>query len=210
MNATRRSAEATRRAILDAFAHVIVESKELGFSVQQVADRAGVTHRTVYNHFPTRDALSEGLATYVEERLSELGPAPDAQISLETFPAIVAETYRGLEGQEVLARAYVMLMIANRAPAKVARARLRRFEAVVGSEAALPAELTARHVAAAIRMFVSSLGWHVLTEHIGLSPKDAAATATWATRTLVDAVNAKPSARKRSKGESRAGKPTRE
>lgn len=48
--------------------------------MQEVAKRAGVTHRTVYNHFPTREALSDALAAYVDERLASLGPAPDAQL----------------------------------------------------------------------------------------------------------------------------------
>ena len=52
MKSTAPSRDTTRRAILDALAHVVVESKGFGFSVQEVADRAGVTHRTVYNHFP--------------------------------------------------------------------------------------------------------------------------------------------------------------
>ena len=46
--------ERTRRAILEAMVDVIMEADGIGFSVQAVADRAGVTHRTIYNHFPTR------------------------------------------------------------------------------------------------------------------------------------------------------------
>ena len=70
----------TRRAILDALAAVITETGGLGFSVQQVAERAGVTHRTVYNHFPTRDALNDALAEHVEDVMGRGGyrqPAPD-------------------------------------------------------------------------------------------------------------------------------------
>ena len=60
----------TRRAILDALAAVIAETGGLGFSVQQVAERAGVTHRTVHNHFPTRDALNDALAEHVEDAMA--------------------------------------------------------------------------------------------------------------------------------------------
>jgi hypothetical protein len=38
----------TRRVILEAMVDVIMETDGIGFSVQAVADRAGVTHRTIY------------------------------------------------------------------------------------------------------------------------------------------------------------------
>ena len=59
----------TRRAILEAMVDVIMETDGIGFSVQAVADRAGVTHRTIYNHFPTREALCDAFSDYVDELL---------------------------------------------------------------------------------------------------------------------------------------------
>src|SRR6188474_1654380 len=69
MNLRERQMAETRRAILEAVAQEIAESGLTGFSIQGVADRAGVTHRTVYNHFPTRDALNDAFAEYVEQAL---------------------------------------------------------------------------------------------------------------------------------------------
>jgi AcrR family transcriptional regulator len=187
---------ATRRAILDALAHVVVESTAFGFSVQEVADRAGVSHRTVYNHFPTREALVDGLADHVEDVLSQDGTPPDCDpgFGLPQFPQATADLYRVLARREVHARAYVILMVASRLPAKVARNRLRRIEGVIERDAKLPPGLTARQVGAAFRMFVSSLGWHALTEHHGLTSDEAAEVARWATQTLFDAVRPAPPA----------------
>jgi AcrR family transcriptional regulator len=208
MNSTQRRPDATRRATLDALAHVIVESKGFGFSVQDVANRAGVSHRTVYNHFPTREALSDAFADYVEELLSTLGPAPDAQLpSLRAFGDMIGELYRGLATREVHVRAYVMLMMATRQPAQLTRRRSRRFEEAVARDAVLPAGLTAVEASAAIRMFVSSSGWHMLTEHLGLSVAQATTAATWATRTLVNALDVRdprtavPKAKSKAKAE---------
>ena len=67
MNMRVRQQQLTREAILEALGQQIVASGPLGFSMQDVADRAGVTHRTVYNHFPTREALNDAFAVYVEE-----------------------------------------------------------------------------------------------------------------------------------------------
>ena len=168
-------------------ADVIVESRALGFSVQQVADRAGLSHRTVYNHFPTREALCEGFAAYVDKLLSTVGTRPDAKPSLASLPAVVEDLYRALDTRDRYVRAYVMLMIGRRRPVKTWSKRTHVFEALIARGGAVPPPLTAQQVTAAIRMFVSSIGWHLLTEHLGLSTNDAAAAGAWATRTLLDA-----------------------
>jgi AcrR family transcriptional regulator len=63
--------EATRTAILEAAAQLLLERRNDGFSVQAVADRAGLTHRTVYRYFPTRlelmAATARSLAPHLEE-----------------------------------------------------------------------------------------------------------------------------------------------
>lgn len=52
-----RHTEATRNAIVAAAADLFVERRSAGFSVQEVADRAGLTHRTIYRYYPTRRDL---------------------------------------------------------------------------------------------------------------------------------------------------------
>jgi AcrR family transcriptional regulator len=205
---SQRHLESTRHAILDALAHVLVESTAFGFSVQDVAKRAGVTHRTVYNHFPTREALSEALAVYVEERLSGLGPVLEAKLPpLQSFADEIGHLYRGLATQEVHTRAYVMLMVANRRPARLTRKRSQRFEEAVARDVQLPAGLSAAELSAVLRLFMSSTGWHTLTEHLGLSTERAATAATWATRTLVSALDLRPAnALAKSKSKAKAKK----
>lgn len=61
----------TREAILRALAEVVVAEGVAAMSVQQVADRAGITHRTVYRHFPDRQALLDGLGGWVQAQMQE-------------------------------------------------------------------------------------------------------------------------------------------
>jgi AcrR family transcriptional regulator len=181
--------ERTRHAILDALAAVITETGGLGFSVQQVAARAGVTHRTVYNHFPTRDALNDALAEHVEDVMARGGYREPSLTSSAALAPAIADVYAAFQAYEAPARAYVMLMLASRQPAGVSRRRTSAFEALIARDTAPPAPLTARCLTAAVRMFLSSTGWHLLTEQMGLSPAEAAATATWATQTLLAAAS---------------------
>src|SRR5687767_7658507 len=186
--------ERTRRAILEAMVDVITEADGIGFSVQAVADRAGVTHRTIYNHFPTRQALCDAFSDYVDEVL--LGSrAPEPTWSLRSIPQLVENLYQTLALHDRHARAYVMLMIGNRRPMTGWRKRSLMAEKLIAREQSDGTPLTPRQVTAVVRMFVSAMGWHLLTEQCGLSTDEAAKASAWATRTLLDAATAKPAVR---------------
>ena len=173
---------------------VIMEADGIGFSVQAVADRAGVTHRTIYNHFPTREALCDAFSDYVDELLEASSGTPEPTWSLASLPLLVQGLYRTLALRDRHARAYVMLMIGNRRPMTAWRNRSLMAEKLIAREQSGRTPLTPRQVTAAIRMFVSTMGWHLLTEQCGLSTEEAAAASAWATRTLLDAAIAKPTA----------------
>ena len=188
MNGKQKQRVRTRNAILDALADVIAEAGGLEFSIQQVADRAGVTHRTVYNHFPTREALRDGLAERVEELLGATGRRrPDAGTpSIESLAPMVAESYALFESCAPAVRASVILTLASRGPTQLAKRRTDAFRKIVRQGLPANAPVPADEATAAVRMFLSTIGWHVLTEHLGLSPTKAAATAEWAIRVLLN------------------------
>jgi AcrR family transcriptional regulator len=198
----------TRRAILEAMVDVIMETDGIGFSVQAVANRAGVTHRTIYNHFPTREALCDAFADYVDELLgASAGLTEEPTWSLAALPAIVEGLYRTLALRDRHARAYVMLMIGTRRPMSAWRKRSLMAEKLVAREQSGRIPLTPRQVTAIVRLFVSTMGWHLLTEQCGLTTDEAAAASAWATRTLLDAAvvkstkrTARPSASPSQKG----------
>ena len=66
-----RHAEATRKAILEAAIDLFLERRSPGFSVQEVADRAGLTHRTVYRYFPARQELMAATAQHLAPGLAD-------------------------------------------------------------------------------------------------------------------------------------------
>lgn len=178
----------TRNAILEALADVITESHGTGFSVQAVADRAGVTHRTVYNHFPTREALCDAFYEYVDELLLSTGQTTPSALARQPLPDLVSTLYRALEHRDRYVRASVILMIANRRALKSWRSRTKAIEKRIAREAP-DAPLPPPQLTAAVRMFASSMGWHLLTEQYGLSADEAVATGVWATGTLLAAAS---------------------
>src|SRR5688572_7377060 len=58
--------EATRARILDALVRVVLDEGVHAFSVAKVAERAGISHRTVYRHFASREELLEALSESID------------------------------------------------------------------------------------------------------------------------------------------------
>ena len=178
----------TRRAILEAVAAEIAESGLTGFSIQGVADRAGVTHRTVYNYFPTREALNDAFAEHVEAVLAGRGVAQaERGAGVKDLPKIAGLFHRSVGDHAAYLRAYVMMTIATGKAARVFRDRSKKMEKLIDEELGPLDPGVAKLVTAAVRMFISSAGWFLLGNHHGLSPAEAGRASEWAVETLLGA-----------------------
>jgi TetR/AcrR family transcriptional regulator of autoinduction and epiphytic fitness len=71
----------TRRAIVDAASSLMDETGGVGFSVDGLAARAGVSRRTVFNHFPSLDDV---VAAVGADAFATVG---DALLAVEPRPA---------------------------------------------------------------------------------------------------------------------------
>lgn len=63
--------ERTRRQLLGAAIAVMARHGVANTTIQQIADNAGMTVGTVYNHFPNREAIVEALALWVGRTLCQ-------------------------------------------------------------------------------------------------------------------------------------------
>jgi len=97
--AATRHTEATRRAIVEAAAELFVDRRQDGFSVQDVADRAGLTHRTIYRYFPTRIDLIGAAAQHLAPGFGEdsYGDVSTVEEWIDGVGAHLARTEANLE-----------------------------------------------------------------------------------------------------------------
>lgn len=78
-----RFSESKRAAVLKAAADAFLRNGFTVTSMDAIAEAAGVSKRTVYNHFPSKDALFDAL---IEEKWASLAPAatvPPPHLSVE-------------------------------------------------------------------------------------------------------------------------------
>ncbi len=105
----------TRRLLLDTALEVLAERGE-GFSLLDVAGRAGVSHGTVYNYFADRDELIEALVADLVEGFAAQAaidvaePDPAAR-----FAAITARLLAGTAARPEAVRVALRLEAAQRA-----------------------------------------------------------------------------------------------
>lgn len=173
----------TTARIVDAVVRVILDEGVHAFTVANVARRAGVAHRTVYRHFPTRESLLEAVADTLE-----LPPSPDPSVAFDDDDAAeraVRATFAGFAAAPDMTRAVVVASIAlghalshrERRTEALHRALARRFPR-------LPSD-TLRRAASAVRNTVGSRAWYLLTAELGQTYEEAADTAAWTVRALL-------------------------
>jgi AcrR family transcriptional regulator len=177
----RRTAE-TRTIILEALGAELAGGGIEDFSVARVARRAGVSERTVYRHFPTRDALLDGLSEWYNERV---GDFPDG-VSAEAIPQTIAQVFADFDEHESLARA-VLASPGGRELRRHARAaRLARLDAALAP--ALDGVDTDRAAAARGLIFAlcSARTWQAMRDEGGLDGAAAGHAVARAIQLILD------------------------
>lgn len=183
-----RQVALARESIVDACAELVTERRHLDFAMKEVAERAGVSLRTVYNHFPTREDLLDALGqAFNDEMAARGGPkAIDLETSADLLRAI-AVNFGLFDVLGGVSEAFAQMPLAD-----VGRdeARRRRTGLIVDHLRSLMPEVPepdATEIAVALRHLFSHRSWFWLTREYGLTSEQAAAVVNWAIETLIDA-----------------------
>lgn len=182
-----RQAQVVRDAALDAVVDLL-EDGDLDsvddISMPDVAHAAGVSLRTLYRYFPTREALLSEAGTRVQTRLA-LPTAVDGPDDIaSTFWAASAR----LAEHPKLARALLRTATGRALHASNRSARVEAIHEALGQlTAGLPAA-RARQVAGVITHLCSSTAWVSISDESHVSAHDARSGVVWALTTLLDAV----------------------
>jgi AcrR family transcriptional regulator len=189
--------QATRERIIDALVRVVIEDGVHAFSVATVADRAGVSHRTVYRHFPSREELLEGLAEAVDGAGAPEAGQPRAMIGHATRD--VGPLFRALDEARDRASAEFIIGVALRHSTRGKRQRWALIQAEVRER--FPALSSDEQLAgaAALRALVSSNAWFHLCVQLGVPAEPAAQGITRAVTLVLEDLAQRNEARSRPK-----------
>ncbi len=185
---TRKAhAEETRATILRSLVDLIVEEGPGTIAIPQVAERAGVSVRTVYHYFPTKEALFDGLTGAIPTLVERPdGTIPGEPNSPAELVAAVDGAYRFLEANRRMFRALAVSELGGRVDSARQSERLDRIDSALGPMRGRVDPDDYRQLRAAVGLLSSFAAFDALTTVWGLTRDEAAEAAAWAIRTLTD------------------------
>ena len=190
-----KQAEATRALIVDGLLEQLAHGGLRDFSIPQVAERAGVTTRTVYRYFPTREALLAAVA----DKMDLLIGSGTETTDIDEMVGFIPEQFALFSKHETLVRALLQAGVGDEVRARGRRRRAEHLRVALGKElpALRPDEL--RRASAIVHYLFSAAAWDALRRVWGLSEDEASATVSWAIGTLISDLRKRGKAAERSK-----------
>jgi AcrR family transcriptional regulator len=176
-----RQAAVIREAILDALAGLLEHEDPDDVAMPQVAADAGISLRTLYRYFPTREAMFDAVGDHVVARMG----LPRQIDGADDIAAVFLESARRGAQSPQLVRAMLWTRLGRRARSSHRR---RRVEAITAALAEVTSHLPAaegRRRAGALVYLASLPAWISVSEECGLSAEDAQLGIAWAITTLV-------------------------
>jgi AcrR family transcriptional regulator len=181
-----RQADVARDSIVSAAAGRLQREDPDSLSLAYVASDAGVSLRTLYRYFPTRDEL---LATAGERLFARLGVPVRIEDPTDVSGSFLAASAR-LAGHPELARNLVRTTAGRQVRASTRRERVQAVEAAVAAVAGERLSPEAVRAAGAVVAYLcSSASWVTVCDESDLAVNEARAAVAWAIDTLIDAVH---------------------
>lgn len=184
-----RQKQVARELILQAAADEIVERGLEELSLQEVADRAGVSKRTLYNYFDTRETLLVELGRWSDELTLEMGGFLDPE-GLDTLPDMIPAVWRTWAAQGTVHEAVLKIMAAS-SGSGMSVGRQKRRQAIARAVGQIRPELDPEQreeLAALFHALVSAPVYQRLTTEDGLEVETASGLVAWAVSVLRDAI----------------------
>lgn len=175
--------ELTDQLIIDAFTELTVKNPD--FTMQELADVAGVSLRTLYRYYPSREVLVEGLMRTLTDRVRVVPTTLEAMLDK---PGALRHNFRVFDEYSELMRAMVLSRLTGALDQDGSRNRTKALKAAISAELSDKHETIQQQVFGLTRLLMGSVAWMFLTEDdIGLTGDEAGAAVEWATRLIVDA-----------------------
>jgi AcrR family transcriptional regulator len=178
-----RQVAQTRELILDAVTTLLGDRRADEVSTRDIAATAGVSERTVYRHFPDRDALLEGLS----QRWSNLdGVRPSFGVGgLDDIAPTSRRLMAVLDEHYVTARAEAVFNADPRRFASDTQTNSSEMLQLLATELPDLSEREQVRIAAVMRCLVSTQAWLRMREEFGVPGTESGPVVAWVIDTII-------------------------
>jgi AcrR family transcriptional regulator len=185
---SERRNDLTRTIILDSGIAMLESAPVSELTVRAAAKHAGMSERTVFRYFASRDDLLDAIAEHMRMRL-DLPPPPTSVDELLKAPDLL---YRAYEEKTTLIKAALHSEIFHRIREEHGRARLATLQGLVEQLAPHRTEQERKIAAANIRYYLTATTWHYYRFYFGFTLDECIAAAEHAIRQNLDALRIVP------------------
>jgi AcrR family transcriptional regulator len=174
-------AETARRRIVEAVAELLERDDADELTMPQVAELSGVSLRTVYRYYPTREKLLEAAGRWIGGELLRQGYPQSLDDVADSFVAACAE----FDHRPGLVRAMALSELGREARSSRRSERLQAIRDALKEEVGELSERDLRHAEAVLAYLHNMLAYTALREEQDLSGEEIGAALGWAIRALV-------------------------
>jgi AcrR family transcriptional regulator len=179
-------AEQTTARIVQAAVDLLSEADASDLSMAQVAERAGVSVRTVYRSFASKDELLDAVIGWINGRLRGVIEAPPA--TRHDYETTTADVIVEIFEIEPLLRA-LFATAAGRASHRRTAGRQDSMRGAYAAELQGLDDGEARRLLAVLHLVSSSSGALFMKDYWDVPPEDVGRVMQWAIRVLADAAS---------------------
>jgi AcrR family transcriptional regulator len=176
-----RQSEQTREAILEAIAAELAENGLQELHIPAVARRAGVSIRTVYRYFPTRDALLDAAEEWIDRSIG----SADFSRPIDEFPSMTEDVFRQFDANETMMLAHWATSLGRDVRERGRKRRQQAYREALRDITSNLSRTEARAAHAVISYLLSSRAWKTLREEFGMSGAESGKAVAWALRALI-------------------------
>jgi AcrR family transcriptional regulator len=171
-----RHSDETRKVILDAMVEQLVDTGAFDFSMFELARRANVSARTIYRHFPTREALFDALSVRVNEQIGFFG----YPTTLREAQELVLKLFPSFDRNRQLVMAQLETRKGREFRSHARQARTSAIARAVDNAAPHVDETQRKYCLAAISCLMSSDAWLRLHLSLGMDGQASGEAIAWA------------------------------
>jgi AcrR family transcriptional regulator len=196
MSLRDQHAAATRELILAAVADLLERDDAAELTMPAVAEASGISLRTIYRYYATREELMEAAARWIGDELLKHPYPRDLDEVADLFEVGCPD----FDARPGLVRALALSQLGQHVRGYRRRERVEAIEHALREEIEGIDEEELRRAAAVLSYLHNILAYTTLREESGLSGEEIGAAIGWAIRTLIaDLRKRSPAARRRSK-----------
>lgn len=186
-------ADQTRQRIIEAFIALLEESEDSSIATSALAKKAGVSLRTVYRYFPSRDALLAATADWLNTEVFGLASQDDSEGVVKGFQVAV----RKFDSRPDLARILALTRIGRSMRSTFRNELASRRRSFLWSDTRDISAADRQRAEAVLACLDNVQSWLTLREEFDMDAKEIGATIGWAMELVLNETRRSAQGRKK-------------